>query len=187
MITAHTDTMIAVELLKDSVTTTLITIGIDLCLPRPARGAALLPGALRQRTHTLILGYETHSLLLIQRGATYTGMTEDEELIELIITAEADRLIPRSRDIRLLSGLQDKPPKPLIPLKGPLCPLEEAQDHDPTAGLQAPTLSAAPAAQAATGSYCFCKWSVTLTNVCPRWRRLPCVYCVSIFSSFATL
>lgn len=150
MITAHTDTMIAVERLKDSVTTTLIIIEIDLCLPRPAQGAALLLEALRQQTHTLTLGYETHSLLLIQQGVTYTEMTEDEGLIELII-AEADHLIPRSQDIRLLSGLQDKLPKPLIPLKGPLCPLEEAQDHDPTADLQAPTLSAAPAAQAVTG------------------------------------
>lgn len=78
-------------------------------------------------------------------------MTEDDVLIGLTITAEADHLIPRSRGTLLPSGPQDRLPKLRIPLKEDLCLLGEAQDLDPAVDLQVQILSVAPAAQAAAG------------------------------------
>lgn len=151
MITAHMDTMNAVALSTDSVTTTLIITEIVLCLLPLAQGAVLLGEALRRQTHILTLEFETPSLLLILQDVTYTEMTEGDVLIEPTITVGADHLIPHSRGTLPHNGPQDKPPKLLIPRKDLLCPLGEAHDLDPGADLQALILSAAPAARAAAG------------------------------------
>lgn len=151
MITAHMDTMSAVELSTDSVTTTLIITEIVLCLLLLAQGAVLLVGALRHQTHILTLEFETPSLLPILQDVTYTEMTEDDVLIEPTITVGADHLIPHSPGTLPHNGPRDKPPKLLIPLKELLCPLGEAHDLDPTADLRALIRSAAPAARAAAG------------------------------------
>lgn len=149
MITAHMATTSAVGLLTDATTTLNIT-AIALCLQPPAPAAVPSEGVLRRRTHILTLEYETRLPLPIQHGVTSTGTIEGDASIELIITIdEADRLIPPSRGTRLLNGPQDRPQKPPILLKDPLCPREEAPDRDLKADLQARTLSAAPAAQAA--------------------------------------
>lgn len=151
MITAHMDTMTAVALSTDSATTTLIITEIVLCLLLLAQGAVLSGEALRHQTHILTLEFVTPSLLLILHDVTYTEMTEDDVLIELTITAGADRLILHSQGILPHNGPRDKPPKLLIPLKELLCPLGEARDLDPGADLRALILSAAPAARAAAG------------------------------------
>lgn len=156
MITAHMDTMTAVALSTDSVTTTLIITEIVLCLLLLAQGAVPLEEALRHQTHILTLESETPSLLLILQDVTYTEMTEDDVSIEPTITVGAGHLIPHSQGTLPHSGPQDKPPKLLIPLKELLCPLGEVQDLDLVADLQALILSAAPAARAAAGvTFCF--------------------------------
>lgn len=151
MITAHMAIMSAAGLLTDNVTTTLIITAIAQCLHPLAPAAVQSEGVLRQQTHILTLEYETHLPLPIQHGETSTEMIGGDVLIVLITTVEADHLIPPSRGIRLLSEPQGKLQKPLILLKEPLCPPEEAQGRDLKADLQAPTLSAAPAAQAVAG------------------------------------
>lgn len=123
MITAHMDTMSAVALLTDSVTTTLIITEIVPCLLLLAQGAVLSGEALRHQTHILTLEFETPLLLLILHDVTYTEMTEDGGLIELTITVGADRLIPHSQGTLPHNGPPDKPPKLRIPLKELLCPL----------------------------------------------------------------
>lgn len=148
MITAHMDTMTAVALSTDSVTTTLIITEIALCSLLLDKGAALLGEASRHQTHILTLEFETPLLSLILHDVTYTEMTEDDELIEPIITAGADHLIPHSLGTLPHNGPRDKPPKLLIPQKELLCPLGEAHDLDHAADLQARILSAAPAARA---------------------------------------
>lgn len=154
MITAHMDTMNAVALSTDSVTTTLIITGIVLCLLLPAQGPVLLQAALRHRTHILTLEFETPLLFPILHVVTYTEMTEGDVSIELTITVGADRLIPHSQGTLHHNGPQGKHLKLLILLKELLCPLEEARDPVPTAGLQALILSAVPAAQAVAGVTC---------------------------------
>lgn len=149
MITARTDTTTAVALSTDSVTTMLIITEIAPCSLPPDKGAALSGEASRRQTHILTLEFETPLLSLILRDVTCTETTEDDALIEPTITAEADRLIPRSLGTLPHNGPRDKPPKLLIPPKELLCPLGEAHDPDHAADLQAPTLSAAPAARAA--------------------------------------
>lgn len=62
MITAHMDTMSAVELSTGSGTTTLTITVIVLCLLLLVQGAVLLGEALRQQTHILTLELETPSL-----------------------------------------------------------------------------------------------------------------------------
>lgn len=148
MITAHMDTMSAVALSTDSVTTTLIITVIVLCLLLLAQGAVPLGGVLRHQTHILTLEFETPLLLLMLHDVTSTEMTEDDVLIELTITVEADHLIPPSQDTLPHNGPQDRPPKLLTPLKELLCPLAEAHDLSPAADLQALILSAAPAVRA---------------------------------------
>lgn len=148
MITAHMDTMIAVALSTDSVTTTLIITVIVLCLLLLAKGAVLLGEALRHQTHILTLEFETPSLLLILHDVTCTEMTEDGELIELTTTVEADHLIPLSQGIHPHNGPRDKPPKRLTRPKELPCPPGEARGLGLTADLRALILSAAQAARA---------------------------------------
>lgn len=148
MITAHMDTMTAVVLLTDSVTTTPIITASALCLLLLAQAAVLLGEALRRQTHTLTLESETLLLLLTLHDVTCTEMTEDGVSIGLTITVGVDRLTPHSQGIPLLSGPRGNPPKLLIPLKKPLCPLGEVRGLDLTADLQALIQSAAQAAQA---------------------------------------
>lgn len=155
MITARMDTMSAVALSTDSVTTTLIITVIVLCLLLLAQGAVPSGGALRHQTHILTLEFETPSLLLMLHDVTSTEMTEDDVLIELTITAEADHLIPPSQDTLPHNGPRDRPPKLPIPLKELLCPLGEAHVLNPAADLQALILSAAPAVQAVAGETLF--------------------------------
>lgn len=155
MITARMDTMNAAERLTDSVTTMLIITATAPCSQLLAQEAVPLEEVLRHQTHILTLEYETRLLLLTPHDVTCTEMTEGDVLIEPIITDEADPLIPRSRGSRHLNGPQDRPPKHLIPPKEPPYLLGEAQDRDLTADLQAPTLSAAPAAQAVAGTMWF--------------------------------
>lgn len=149
MITAHMDIMTAVALSTDSVTTMLIITVIALCLLLLVQGAVPLGEALRHQTHILTLEYETLLLLLILHDVTFTEMTEDDVLIEPIITVGVDHLIPHSQGTLPHNGPRGKPLKLLIPLKEPLCPLGEARDLDPAVDLQALILSAAPAARAA--------------------------------------
>lgn len=151
MITAHMDTMNALVLSTDSVTTMRIITVIALCLLLLVQGAVPLGEALRRLSHILTLELETPSLLLILHDVTCTEMTEDGVLIEPIITAGADHLIPHSQGTLPLNGPRGKPPKLLIPLKEPPCLLGEAQSLDLAAGLQALILSAVPAARAAAG------------------------------------
>lgn len=157
MITAHMDTMSAVALSTDRVTTTPSITEIVPCLLLLAQGAVLSRGALRHQTHILTLEFETPlPLLLILHDVTYTEMTEDDGLTEPTITVGADHLIPHSQGILLHNGPRDKPPKLLIPPKELLCPLGEVPDLDLAADLPALILSAAPAARAAAGVYiCF--------------------------------
>lgn len=157
MITAHMDTMSAVVLSTDSVTTMLIITVIVLCLLLLAQGAVPLGGALRHQTHILTLEFETLSLLLMLHDVTSTEMTEDDVLIELTITVGADRLIPPSQDTLPHKG-QDRPPKLLTPLKELLYPLGEAHDLNPAADLQALILSAARAVRAVAGGTFFVQW-----------------------------
>lgn len=149
MITARMDTMTAAALSTDSVTTTLIITVIAPCLLPLAQGAVPLGEALRHQTHILTLEFEILSLSLILQDVTCTEMTEDDVLIEHIITVGVDRLIPHSQGTLPHNGPRGKPPKLLIPLKEPLCPQGEARDLDPAVDPRAPILSAAPAAQAA--------------------------------------
>lgn len=149
MITARMDTMTAVALSTDSVITMLIITVIALCLLLLAQGAVPLGEALRRQTHILTLEFETLSLLLILHDVTCTEMTEDDVLIEHIITVGVDHLIPHSQGTLPHKGPRGKPPKLLIPLKEPLCPQGEAQDLDPAVDLRVLILSAAPAARAA--------------------------------------
>lgn len=62
MITAHMDTMSAVELSTGSDTTMLTITVIALCLLLLVQEAVLLGEALRRQTHILTLGLETPSL-----------------------------------------------------------------------------------------------------------------------------
>lgn len=103
------------------------------------------------QTHILTQESETPSLLLMLHDVISTEMTEDDVLIEVTITVEADHLIPHSHDIPPHSGPQDKIPKLPIPQKELLCPPGEAHDLDPVADPQAPILSAAPAVQEVAG------------------------------------
>lgn len=151
MIPARMDTMTAVGHLTDSVTTMPIITATAPCSQLLAQEAVPLEEVSRHQTRILTLEYETRLLLLTQHDVTCTEMTEDDVPIEPIITDEADHLIPHSRGSRRLNGPQGRRPKHLIPPKEhPYLP-GEAQDRDLTADLQAPTLSAAPAAQAVAG------------------------------------
>lgn len=153
MIPAHMDTMNAAPPLTDSVTTMLNTIAIVLCLLLPALEAVQLVEVLRPLTPILTLEFETLSLLLTLHGVTCTEMTEGGVLIKLTITVEADHLIPLSPDIPPHNGPQDKTPNPHIHLKELPCPLEEVKGPVLAAGLQAPILLAALAAQGVEGVF----------------------------------
>lgn len=160
MITAPMDTMSAVALLIDSVTTTQTITAIAPCLQLElALGLevpALWVGALKPRSLILSPGFEEiPSPCLVLRGATPIEMTEGVVLTELIIAA-VGHLILHNLDTPPRKGPRGKRPKPPIPPKEPPSPQKEVHALGPAVGPLALILSAAPAVPAVAGRMCFC-------------------------------
>lgn len=160
MITAPMDTMSALALLIDSVTTTQTITAIAPCLQLElALGLevpALWVGALKPRSLILSPGFEEiPSPCLVLRGATPIEMTEGVVLTELIIAA-VGHLILHNLDTPPRKGPRGKRPKPPIPPKEPPSPQVEVHALGPAVGPLALILSAAPAVPAVAGRMCFC-------------------------------